>query len=155
MEKGVPVIVRAEWQETTDKPCDTGSAVDVMANEPAWCHFDWSSCDPSYIKNTGLHAYSREAIAQRGEVAMQWLRGRSEKIIAVVSHSGFLRSGVSGKSYENADYRVFEFGKEDGKLVESEETEKKGGGLGKSPLTCEVIWPKHYPLTERTNAPSL
>jgi hypothetical protein len=55
----------------------------------------------------------------------------------VVSHSGFLRVAVSNRFYANADYRVFDFGEgEDGKLALTERdwTEKRGGGLGESPL---------------------
>ena len=65
------------------------------------------------------------------------MRNRPEKVIAVVSHAGFLWVGVSHKKFENADLRIFDFadGYEDigGKLVEWELTESKGGGLGKSP----------------------
>lgn len=68
----------------------------------------------------------------------KWLRERPEKFIAVVTHSGFLRVGVSYRWYENADFRIFGFGDGDrdeevgGRLVEWELTERKGGGLGKS-----------------------
>ena len=49
----------------------------------------------------------------------------------MVSHSGFLRVGVSHKSYANADYRVFDFRSgESSELVEWELTEGKGGGMG-------------------------
>ena len=54
----------------------------------------------------------------------------------VVSHSGFLRVGVSYRHYHNADFRIFDFAEGHeavgGKLVEWEMTEQKGGGLGKS-----------------------
>ena len=54
----------------------------------------------------------------------------------VVSHSGFLRVGVSYRHYHNADFKIFDFAEGHeavgGKLVEWEMTEQKGGGLGKS-----------------------
>jgi hypothetical protein len=71
------------------------------------------------------------------------LYARPEKVIAVVSHSGFLRTAVCNRMFFNADWRVFTFDEEamkesekEGKkkfiLKESEETEKKGGGMGRS-----------------------
>lgn len=141
MERGVPVILRAEWQENSAKPCDTGT--DISAMEKEWPQFDWSSVDPEYPAKTGLYAFSGEALTQRGIVARKWLRERPEKVIAVVSHSGFLRVGVSFRQYANADFRIFDFGGGDeeagGNLVEWELTEK--GGLGKSPKG-------HFPMTK-------
>ena len=101
-----------------------------------WPQFDWEAVDPAYPSKEGLYAFSKEGLTQRGIAARKWLRNRPEKVIAVVSHSGFLRVGVSNKGYYNADYRIFEFGEGDeetgGKLVEWEMTAKKNGGLGKS-----------------------
>jgi len=140
MERGVPVVLRAEWQENSDKPCDTGTPAAVMEKE--WPQFDWSSLDPEYPTKTGLYAFTKDGLTQRGIVARKWLRHRPEKVIAVVSHSGFLRAGVSSRKYDNADFRIFEFGEGDdeigGKLIEWELTEKKGGGLGKS---LQGVWP--------------
>jgi hypothetical protein len=51
MERGVPVILRAEWQENSAKPCDTGTAISEMEKE--WPQFDWSSVDPEYPTKTG------------------------------------------------------------------------------------------------------
>ncbi len=41
--------------------------------------------------------------------ALRELYHRPEKYIVVVSHSGFLRTGISGHYYWNADYRIFDF----------------------------------------------
>jgi hypothetical protein len=66
-------------------------------------------------------------------------------VVAVVSHSGFLRVGItSGKIFQNADYRIFEFG-DDLELKEWELTETKGGGLGKSPKEIKPMHPGDYP----------
>lgn len=147
MQKGVPVILRAEWQENSAKPCDTGTAIPEMEKE--WPQFDWSTVDPEYPSKKGLYEYSKRGLTQRGIAARQWLRNRPEKIILVVSHSGFLRVGVSYTMYDNADYRIFDFaeGHEDvgGKLVEWEETKSKGGGLGKSPKGEYPMRPGDYP----------
>lgn len=140
MRKGVPVVLRAEWQENSDAPCDTGTPIPVMQKE--WPQYDWAAVDAVFPAKTGLYAYTRKALTQRGVAARRWLRARPERVIAVVTHSGFLRVGVSYRKYENADFRIFDFadgeGEDDaadvgGRLVEWEFTEKKGGGLGKSP----------------------
>ena len=143
MERGVPVILRPEWQENSDKPCDTGSPIPDMEKE--WPQFDWSAVDPTYPAKTGLYAFSKTGLTERGIAARKWLRNRPEKVVAVVSHSGFLRVGVSSRYYENADFRIFEFGEGGdeigGNLVEWELTEKNGGGLRKSQKG-------HFPMKE-------
>lgn len=51
-----------------------------------------------------------------------------------MSHAGFLRTSVAHANFSNADYRIGDLKKVDGvvEFVEWEETEKKGGGMGKS-----------------------
>ncbi|KAH8676694.1 histidine phosphatase superfamily [Tricladium varicosporioides] len=147
MERGVPVVLRPEWQENSAKPCDTGTEISEMQKE--WPQFNWSTVDPKYPSKTGLYEFSKTSLSKRGIEARKWLRNRPEKVIAVVSHSGFLRVGVSYKKYENADFRIFDFAEGDeeigGKLVEWELTEKKGGGLGKSPRGTFPFGPGDYP----------
>lgn len=120
----------AEWQENSAKPCDTGTSISVMKKE--WPQFDWSTVDPVYPAKTGLYEFSKRGLRERGIAARKWLRNRPEKVIAVVSHSGFMRIGVSYKNYNNADFRIFDFAegfeKIGGKLVEWELTEANGGG---------------------------
>lgn len=66
-------------------------------------------------------------------------------MIAVVSHSGFLRVGITnGKMFQNADYRIFEFG-DNLELKEWEVTETKGGGLGKSEKEIRPMASGDYP----------
>lgn len=134
IDRGVPVQLRAEWQENSAKPCDTGTAPSKMKDE--WAMYDWSSVDPVFPSKTGLYEFTEEALINRGVAARRWLRNRPEKVIAVVSHAGFLRVGVSYRRYENADYRIFDFTEGDeelgGGLVEREETASRGGGMGKS-----------------------
>jgi len=143
----VPVVLRAEWQENSDKPCDTGTAIPEMRKE--WPQFDWSSVDPAYPSKAGLYQFSKAGLVRRGIEARRWLRDRPEKVIAVVSHSGFLRVGVSQRQYENADFRIFDFadGHDEvgGKLVEWELTESRGGGLGKSQKGMFGMMPDDYP----------
>jgi broad specificity phosphatase PhoE len=135
IKRGVPVILLAELQENSSKPCDTGSSIAMMKKE--WPQFNWDAVDPIYPSKTGLYEFSKDAITRRGIAARTWLRQRPEKVIAVVAHSGFLRVGMSYRKYYNADFRIFDFGEGydeiGGRLVEWDLTESKGGGLGKSP----------------------
>lgn len=115
--------------------------------------FDFSSVDPLYPDKTSNlssnpYAFSRKAILARGQTCLQSLYSRPEKVIVVVSHSGFLRAAVCNRRFFNADWRVFDYDEEkmkeskdngeglDGKgfylLKEWKETEEKGGGMGRS-----------------------
>ncbi|KIN04602.1 hypothetical protein OIDMADRAFT_176994 [Oidiodendron maius Zn] len=147
IKQGVPVVLRPEWQENSDKPCDTGTDIVTMAKE--WPQFDWSTVDPKYPAKTGLYEFSRQGLLERGIAARMWLKNRPERVIAVVSHSGFLRVGVSYKMYANADFRVFDFAEGDdeigGRLIEWEMTDLKGGGLGRSPPGYFPLGPGDYP----------
>jgi broad specificity phosphatase PhoE len=147
IKRGVPVVLRPEWQENSDNPCDTGTDISTIAKE--WPQFDWSTVDPQFPAKTGVYEFSRQGLQERGIAARKWLRSRPEKVIAVVSHSGFLRVGVSYKKYENGDFRIFDFAEGDddigGKLIEWELTEVKLGGLGKSPRGYFPLGPGDYP----------
>lgn len=144
--KGVKVLPDANWQENADKPCDTGNPIIVMEKE--FPNYDFSSVDPSYPdKTTNLesnpYAFTEKAIVARGQTCLKALYDRPEKVIAVVTHSGFLRTAVCNRMFFNADWRVFDFdeeaikeselkGKKKYILKESEDTEKNGGGMGRS-----------------------
>lgn len=123
--------------ENYDGPCDTGSALDTLAAEfPA---LDFSNVDPVYPdKSPGTpYAYGRSANAARGQACLRRLYTRPEQAIAVVAHSGFLRTAISKRRYHYADYRIFTFRQDHQKgllrLVEDGVTARRGGGLGRSP----------------------
>ncbi|KAF1830018.1 phosphoglycerate mutase-like protein [Decorospora gaudefroyi] len=144
IKKGIKVIPDANWQENADKPCDTGSPLDVISKE--FPQYDFSVVDPSFPdKTTNLsenpYAFTQKSILARGQACLKNLYSRPEKVIAVVSHSGFLRTAVCNRLFFNADWRVFEFDEEEmkkntGKFVlrEDEETEKTGGGMRRSEM---------------------
>ncbi|ESZ98262.1 hypothetical protein SBOR_1358 [Sclerotinia borealis F-4128] len=148
IKRGVPVLLRPEWQESSDKPCDTGTPIELMEKE--WPQFDWSAVDPLFPAKSGLYEFSKDALIERGIVAKKWLQQRPEKVIAVVSHSAFLLTCISYKRYANADYRIFDFANGDGQksaeLVEWELTESRGGGLGKSPRGTFGMSVNDYPM---------
>ncbi|KAI4613695.1 hypothetical protein J4E83_007296 [Alternaria metachromatica] len=155
IKKGTKVIPDANWQENADKPCDTGTPIDEISKE--FPQYDFSVVDPSFPdKTTGgsknPYAFTEKAILARGQRCLKDLYSRPEKVIAVVSHSGFLRTGVCNRMFFNADWRVFEFDGEEMKknpgffvLKESEETEKKGGGMGRSDVGVFGIVPGDFP----------
>ncbi|KAK7959584.1 phosphoglycerate mutase [Apiospora aurea] len=147
IEKGVKIEADAGWQENSAKPCDTGMPGAAVALAPKFPKVDFSTLDPVYpAKRTpaGSHYFAtRGAILNRGQASLRRLRDRPEKVIIVVSHSGFLRLGVTGCFYLNADYRIFDFEEEEEQVGEDgvtpqirlrqwEETKEKGGGMGKS-----------------------
>ncbi|CAD0026456.1 unnamed protein product [Aureobasidium pullulans] len=94
-------------------------------------NIDYSTVDPLWPSKTGPYAFTRSATIARGQSCLRNLHSRKEKVIAVVSHSGFLRCAISLCKYANADYRIFDFAetsKEGGdlELVEWKETEENG-----------------------------
>lgn len=104
--------------------------------KPLFPHFDYTTVDPLWPSKTGPYVFTCSATIARGQSCLRSLHTRKEKVIAVVSHSGFLRCAISLCKYANADYRIFDFkdtaeGK-DLELVEWKETEENGGGLGES-----------------------
>lgn len=56
-----------------------------------------------------LYAFDKAKVLERAQACLKELHGRPEKAIAVVSHAGFLRTAVTNRRFENADYRVFQF----------------------------------------------
>ena len=138
IQRGVKVIPLAELQETTTNPIDRGRP--RAALEQAWPAYDWSCLDAVFPAKEGLYAFAAEALLARGAAVRKWLAGRPEKVVAVVSHAGFLRIGLGNCKYGNADFRIFDLVPEqdgivaDGRpaLVEWEQTKASGGGMGKS-----------------------
>ncbi|TQN67163.1 Phosphatase [Colletotrichum shisoi] len=137
IEKGVRIQADARWQENSAKPCDTGSSVDDLRAE--FAKVDFSAVDPVYPDKTSprgaKYAFTKEAILERARSGVQDIREHKEKLILVVSHSGFLRLGVTGHWFFNGDYRVFELDEcnEPGQQPKLKQLEATlNGGLGKS-----------------------
>ncbi|KAL3952420.1 hypothetical protein ACCO45_012363 [Purpureocillium lilacinum] len=128
LDRGVRFEASADWQENSDQPCDTGSALDAIA--PSFPHVSFSNVSPLWPDKTTsstpspssaataqtkeptpaqLFGYSRVSILARGRRALEALHARPERLVFVVSHSGFLRAGVSRWWFFNADFRVFDF----------------------------------------------
>lgn len=74
---------------------------------------NFKDVDPVYPDKTSpagsRYRCNKAAIVGRAQDALAALYGRTEKAIIIVSHSGFLRQGVTGNWFFNADYRIFDF----------------------------------------------
>lgn len=96
---------------------------------------DFTNVDPIFPQKdkptttAKAYHYTRPSVLGRGKRCIANLTARKEKFVFVVSHSAFLRLGVVGWGFENADYRIFEI--EGGELRVDEGTVM--GGLG---LSC-------------------
>ncbi|KAH8675658.1 histidine phosphatase superfamily [Xylariales sp. PMI_506] len=141
--EGVPVQLRAEWQETTDNPCDVG--IDVALAQSEWPDLDFSKLDPVYPAKTGLYGPSEEALCKRALFARRWLYSRREKYIIVVTHSGFLRRVVDGPKFGNMEYRIYDFAPEEEgatrefKLEEVLEDEPLGQDIRRPSVVANLV----------------
>ncbi|KAJ3463856.1 hypothetical protein MRS44_008642 [Fusarium solani] len=137
VDRGVKIEGSADWQENSDKPCDTGSPISSVS--PDFARVNFSTVDALWPDKTSpaaqRYAHTKRDILARGRRALEDLYSRPEKIIFVVSHSGFLRVGVVGFWFFNSDYRVFDFEAErgeDGRLKVKQSEATLSGGLGLS-----------------------
>jgi len=99
--------------ETTSKPCDTGSELDTLKRDKKFDAIDFSLVDPVFPDKTSSvgkkYFYTKQAILARGRECIEKLYHAPHKWVIVVSHSGFLRTGMVGRYFDNADYRVYDF----------------------------------------------
>lgn len=122
--------------ENSACPCNTGRPCAVYA--PAFPHVDFSRVDPVWPDKTSGRAArygcTRSAVVERGRLCLEALHSRPEKLVFVVSHAGFLRTGVVGHWFMNGDYRIFDFaqGASDGRRVLRQDASTVAGGLGLS-----------------------
>ncbi|KAH6605585.1 hypothetical protein Trco_004738 [Trichoderma cornu-damae] len=152
VERGVGIEADADWQEISDHPCDTGSPLPrlllLLKDSQAKNQFpspalDFSCIHPLWPDKTAasaarsLFGYSRSAVLRRGRRCLEKLSKRPEDLVFVFSHSAFLRTGVTGRYYFNADYRIFTFEEGEPGLKMDESTLE--GGMGWS-------WPKTVEL---------
>ena len=85
-EKGLKVIALPELQETSDLPCDTGSAPEILVKEFEGKPVDLSLVKPGWDSKRMKWAPTATAIEKRARDARVWLMARPEKEIVVVSH---------------------------------------------------------------------
>lgn len=121
--------------ENSSKPCDTGTDLQTISQE--FPQLDFSTVDKTYPNNSfgTPYAFQRSTTIARGLACLEKLYTRPEKVVAVVSHAGFLRTVICRRRFSNADYRVFCFARDANgrlELFEDDETEAKGGAMGRS-----------------------
>ncbi|EWC44612.1 hypothetical protein DRE_06601 [Drechslerella stenobrocha 248] len=112
---GMKYLVLPEVQETSPNPCDTGRPTpELQALFPS---VDFSECDRTNWLTKKHGFYTRDNLAMRAAFVRKWLYERPEKVIAVVTHSGFLRwltpqdfPHVEPRDkYRNCEYRTYQF----------------------------------------------
>ncbi|KAM0347415.1 hypothetical protein ACHAPU_004936 [Fusarium lateritium] len=152
VERGVKIEGNADWQENSAQPCDTGSPISSVS--PDFPKVNMSNVDALWPDKTSStaerYAYTKKSILARGRRALDDLHKRSEKLIFVVSHSGFLRLGVVGYWFFNSDYRMFDFEAEgdESELRVKQHEKTLSGGLGLSlidPVALGLDLPEEDP----------
>ncbi|KID62727.1 phosphoglycerate mutase, partial [Metarhizium hybridum] len=136
--------LNARVAENSADPCDVGTPLARL--QPAWPQISFARLDPVWPDKTSAaatrYAHARSAVVERGRLCLEDLYRRPEKVVFVVSHSGFLRAGCVGWWFFNSDYRIFEFEDrlgEDGRRVVRQDESTLEGGLGLS-------WAERVPL---------
>lgn len=152
------VLTMLTLSENYDGPCDTGSDLDIIAEE--FPEFDLSHVDPTYPDKSydTPYAFRRSANLERGQICLRKLYERPEHVIAVVSHSGYLRTTISKRRYGYADYRIFTFredaSKSELRLIEDPWTARNGGAMGHSPKGVQRIRPWDFPPEDAEDLPN-
>lgn len=87
-EKNLTIIALPEVQETSDLPCDTGSAKAELMREFKGRPVDLNLVIDGWNSKQGRWAANASQIEERCRVARRWLMSRPEKDIVVVTHGG-------------------------------------------------------------------
>jgi hypothetical protein len=89
--EGKPVVLLPELQEVNSLKCDTGSARSVLEADPEFAGLDFSLLDSAPSRHDGNDwtskkgFFSPEQVGERAKWVRNWLRGRKEEKIVVVS----------------------------------------------------------------------
>ncbi|KXL44553.1 hypothetical protein M433DRAFT_154956 [Acidomyces richmondensis BFW] len=138
--KNLHVIALPELQETSDLPCDTGSAVEDLQSEFAGKPVDLSLVKAGWNSKRMKWAPTQPAIEARAREARVWLANRPEKEIAVVTHGGFLHyltedwsdsHKFQGTGWANTEFRSYTLDlttPENPRLVETPESRRRRRG---------------------------
>ncbi|KAJ5204287.1 uncharacterized protein N7498_005166 [Penicillium cinerascens] len=124
---GARLILGADTQAHSARPCDTGSEISVLEDE--FVELPWGELkvelDPVFPAKTGLYAPDRETLIARGERLRRGLEAQFVSIegsdrpdLVLVTHGGMMRFviGEAG-GVGPAQCRSFEVSFDDGKLI--------------------------------------
>lgn len=126
----VPLMLLPQLQEVGWEPCDLGQPLELTRSQipfdAPW--LDWSlvESEPDWNRNKGFYEATEWKQLERARWVRRWLRARSEEVVVVVCHAGFLRrmTGAPPKSaWMNAEIREFRFRGEAEGEDEDEEAE--------------------------------
>ncbi|GAB7354729.1 hypothetical protein MBLNU459_g5144t1 [Dothideomycetes sp. NU459] len=144
IERGVPVKIDALWQ---------GSEVSRLIK--LFPTIDFSTVDPAYPSKAAdtPYVFTRSGVVDRGQACLRDLYQRKEKVVAVVTHSAFLRCAVCHCMFFNADYRIFDFvegtSPSSPEIIEWPLTAENGGGMGKSAKGRAEIQARDFPAEQQ------
>jgi broad specificity phosphatase PhoE len=151
---GLKVIALPEIQETSDLPCDTGSAPEKLRREFSEGMYegkvDLSLVHEGWNSNTGRWSPASHAIEARARDARVFLLNLSkennekgeDREIVVVTHGGYLHyftedwddyGKFTGTGWANTEFRSYELSLE-AKMIETRESRERRKG-GETPLT--------------------
>ncbi|KAK1810485.1 hypothetical protein LTR12_015138 [Friedmanniomyces endolithicus] len=148
-QNGLKVMALPELQETSDLPCDTGSAPDVLAKEFEGRPVDLSLVTPDWNSKRGRWDPLPPAIEARAKEARLWLMARPEKEVVVVTHGGFLHfftedwsdsARFCGTGWANTEFRSYTFSQSEpseAHLIETPESKKLRKSGDAKPLDRE------------------
>jgi len=146
VQRGLKVTALPELQETSDLPCDTGSARALLEEEFGAGTVDLGLVGDGWNDKRGRWSPASSAIEARAREARIWLRGlaaerkgEEDVDIVVVTHGGYLHyftedwEGAergTGTGWENTEWRSYEFveGSGEASLSETRESRERRRG---------------------------
>ncbi|GAA6042154.1 hypothetical protein JCM8097_004989 [Rhodosporidiobolus ruineniae] len=136
--EGKPVVVMPELQEVNALPCDTGSSVSTLSDDPEFFSLDFSPVTQSESRwgvgwTSKQSIFDPDRVEERARWVRRWLRDRPEKKIVVVAHGDILRVLTDGyrsaTPWANAEVRAYTFqsaNDDDALVVPVKEVAKEG-----------------------------
>ena len=119
IKRGTPIIALPEAQETGAglKPCDTGSNREILEDEFKEYRIDFTLLHDGWNPKLDTPD-SPDKLRERASFVRTWLRDRSEQVICLVCHGGFLHyltedwegfQEKKGTGWRNCEWRTYEF----------------------------------------------
>jgi len=135
--RGLKVVAMPDLQPTSDRLCDTGVSRHEVAREFEGLPVDLSFVTPGWECKRGRWKTTEEATVKRAREVVEWIAGRGEEEIVIVSHRGMMPYLVEGwtdddpsasNHWTNTEYHSCEVGRtSDGHacLIETSESKRR------------------------------